>query len=68
MEAEKEKLKEFIHDGHSILVILEIKSSAEKVNSKTVGNKIIEQLRGTITIQNGKDSQVDRRKRTTEQW
>lgn len=54
MEAKKGKLKEFIHDGHSILVILEIKSSAEKVSSKIEGNKIIEQLRGLLLYRMGK--------------
>lgn len=54
MEAEKGKLKEFIHDGHNILGILEIKSSAEKVSSKIEGNIIIEQLRGLLLYRMGK--------------
>lgn len=44
MEAEKEKLKDFIHDGSYIPVILENKSSAERVSGKMEGNKMIEQL------------------------
>lgn len=49
-------------------MILEIiKSSAEKVSCKIEGNKIIEQLRGMLLFQNGKDSQVERRENTAEQ-
>lgn len=38
------KLKESIHNGQYILVILEIKSSVEKLNDKIEESKITEQL------------------------
>lgn len=53
LELGKGKLKEFIHHGHYIAVIREIKSSAEKASGE--GTKMIQQLpRGQLLYRMGK--------------